>query len=159
MSVAFPADFLLILWTSKWLHILGGASSGVIQWVLGQQRGVSNCKTAKKKQIEEQAAVILDAANGNHSANKIRWRAKAKAKAKASSDSGGSSEKIVMRSDDWKSNAGSPTFALNQIIAAINEVSSITSNYYIVWADKQDSKRMKYQVEEKWLAWRGRVEG
>jgi hypothetical protein len=42
-----------------------------------------------------------------------------------------------------------PAFVLNHIIAAINEVSSITSNYDMSQADKQDTKRMKYQVEEK----------
>ncbi len=95
----------------------------------------------------------MDAAIGSRSAKEIRELAKAKSK--ASSDSGGSSERSSITSSDNGSNekkAQSPPFALNQIIAAINDVSNLTQTYETTKSEKLETKRMKYQVEEKQLA-------
>jgi hypothetical protein len=104
----------------------------------------------KKKQDAEQAAVILDAAIGNHSSKEIRELAKAKSK--ASSGSGGSSERGSITSSDNNSNekkAQSPTFTSNQIIAVINDVGNLTQKYETTKSEKLEAKRMKYQVDEK----------
>jgi hypothetical protein len=37
-------------------------------------------------------------------------------------------------------------------MVVVVKVSSITSNYDMARADEKETKRMKYQVEEKWLA-------
>ena len=110
-------------------------------------------EAAKKKQQAEEAAIILDAAIGSRSAKEIRELAKAKSK--ASSDSGGSSERGSITSSDNGSNEKkfrSPTFASNQIIAAINDVSNLSQKYETTKSEKLETKRMKYQVEEKQLA-------
>ncbi len=114
---------------------------------------VSATVEAEKKKLEaEQAAIILDAAIGNHSTKEKRGVAKARSK--ASSDSGGSSEKGSNTSSDNASNemkARSPTLASNQSIAAINDVGNLSKNYETTKSEKLEAKRMKYQVEEKRL--------